>query len=110
MKHIQSALLRLRTRFGMLRRNSDLKAERAYILSSIGERVSREKILFLRKPLTVLRDYLGIEVPYTVRSVKRLSEMSPASREFSLGKDEYGIPVTTDELSTGDLKRLLLQL
>ena len=60
----------------------------------------------LREPVCVTRDFCGMETAFTVRFVRPFPGVRPKSLQFSLGKDEYGEDVSTDEVSTDDLERI----
>ena len=83
--------------------------DRERILQTIKKKIDREMVIFLKRPVTVIRDYLGMELTFNVRKISSLPPKE-VTMEFSLGKDEYGETVTTGEITTKDLKKILKQL
>lgn len=59
--------------------------------------------LFLRRSVEVEEDFLGDSTCHTVRRISRIPGEAPTSLSFSLGTNENGETVTTDNINTQDL-------
>ncbi len=91
-----------------LKNRTGEKDSRGEVLLSMLGNMRTGMTSYARKPVSVMRDFLGMDLPFTVYRVSFLSgdRKRPDTLVFCLGKDEYGVTVTTDEVSTIDLRKI----
>lgn len=82
------------------------RGQRNDILKEIQEKLRLVKTAFLASPLEVEADFLGGGYPIVVRKIAVAPGYGPETLEFLVGTDEYGNPVTTNELETEDLQAI----
>lgn len=82
---------------------------RENILTLLKKKTDTEKTVFLKRPVKVVFDFLSEAVPFTVRKVSRPAGAPEGNSSFLLGEKE-GIPVTTDDVGTGDLMRISAEI
>lgn len=81
--------------------------QRESVLAEMRDAVRKDGIVFLRKPVRVMVDYCGIGFGFTVRKFGPFPGVLVDSLQFSLGKDEYGSDVSTEDVSTKDLEAVM---
>lgn len=79
---------------------------RTEALLIIAETVKREGVAFLRHPVSVTQDFIGMDFNFTVRSVTTTPGTRPESLDFTVGTDEYGEKVHAGNLGTSDLIKI----
>lgn len=89
------------------RRSLAETGRRNAVLHEMRDAIAAEGTVFLRKPVRVTVDYCGFDYGFIVRKFGPAPGVLPDSLLFSLGKDEYGGDVSTEDVSTEDLEAVM---